>query len=199
MSFHRHMIPGGCAHTGIPASPTPLAQRPLDAPVRGGREGRRDVAGYRPGDPDPELLFATVLHRRRGWWVMWVGGRTQLGDLRDFRAASLTDAVTKARVMAEEHYSRNAANLAVVFLLWIFGRRLPVVNKGLQLVVIGEPGQLTATDARDGSILHGATLEDVLAAAGVNPAQPADYHISWSITIRDGGHGSDAWPPPVTR
>lgn len=125
---------------------------------------------------------------------MWVGTRRELGDLRDFRAATLTAAATQARAMAEEHFSRNAAGPAAEFLLWIFGRRMPPKPpvKGPQLLVTGEPGQFTATDARDDSMLHGATLEDLLAAAEVNPAQPADYHISWSVTIRDGGHGSDA-------
>jgi hypothetical protein len=114
---------------------------------------------------------------------MWIGARRELGDLRDFRAATLTAAVTKARATAEEFYSRNAAGPAAELLLWIFGRRLPVFNKGPQLVVTGEPGQFTATDARDDSVLHGATLEDLLAAAAVNRAQPADYAISWSIAL----------------
>jgi hypothetical protein len=157
------------------------------------------VAGFSLADPDPDLLFATVLHRRRGWWVMWVGARRNLGDLRDFRAATLTAAVTRACAMADEFYSTDTANPAAELLLWIFGRRQPLFNKGPQLVVTGDPGQLTATEARDHSVLHGATLEDLLAAAGVNPAQPADYAISWSITLRDGGHGSDVWPASVTR
>jgi hypothetical protein len=141
------------------------------------------MAGCSPAGPDPDLFFAIVLHRRRGWWVMWVGTR-ELGDFRNFRAATLTAAVTKAHATAEEFYSRNAASPAAELLLWIFGRRMPVFNKGPQLVVTGEPGQFTATDARDDSAFHGATLEDLLAAAGVNPAQPADFAISWSIALR---------------
>jgi hypothetical protein len=76
---------------------------------------------------------------------MWIGARRELGDLRDFRAATLTAAVTKARETAEEFYSRNATGPAAELLLWIFGRRMPLFNKGPQLVVTGEPGQFTAT------------------------------------------------------
>lgn len=36
MSFHRHMIPGGCAHvTGNPPAPSPQLWAPLDAAVLG--------------------------------------------------------------------------------------------------------------------------------------------------------------------
>src|SRR5215475_12770275 len=27
-------------------------------------------------EPPPDTLFATILRRRRGWWVMWIGSST---------------------------------------------------------------------------------------------------------------------------
>jgi hypothetical protein len=67
----------------------------------------------------------------------------------------------------------------------IFGHRLPVFNKGPQLMVTGEPGRLTAKDVRResavaGATLEGTTLEDLLAAAGADPAQSRDYAIIWT-------------------
>jgi hypothetical protein len=139
------------------------------------QRGRHDVAGSYLADPAPNLLTATILRHRRGWQVMWIGtGKS----FRDFRAATLTAAVTGASTMAAEFCRANPAGAATEFLLLIFGRRRPVFE-GPQLLVTGEPGQFTATDARDNSVYSGATLEDLLAVAGVNPAQPGDYAINW--------------------
>lgn len=62
----------------------------------------------------------------------------------------------------------------------ISGHRLPVFNKGPQLMVTGEPGRLTAKDVRResafaGATLEGTTLEDLLAAAGADPAQSSGH------------------------
>lgn len=144
------------------------------------------MAGYipaDPADPDRELLFATILRRRRGWQVMWIGGRANLGDLRDFRAPVLMDAATEATRLAAEFFRSKPARPDSEFLLWIYGRRMPV-NAGPQLIVTGKPGQFTALNARDESQeFHGATLDDLLVAVGVNPAEPADWWLSWAQPV----------------
>jgi hypothetical protein len=130
-------------------------------------------------DPAPELLTVTILRYRRGWRVMWIGTGKKLSD---FRAATLTAAATRATGMAADIYRASAAGAAAEFLILIFGRRLPVFD-GLSLLVTGGPGQLTATDARNGSVFTGATLEDLLTAAAANPAQAGDYAISWMRSV----------------
>jgi hypothetical protein len=67
-------------------------------------------------------------------------------------------------------------------MILIFGRRVPVFE-GPQLLATGEPGDFSAEDARDGSVFAGATLEDVLAAAGANLEQAGDYAISWTRPV----------------
>lgn len=110
---------------------------------------------------------------------MWIGAGKNLSD---FRAATLTAATTRASAMATDIYQASAAGAAADFLILIFGRRLPVFD-GLSLLVTGGPGQLTATDAGNGSVFTGATLEDLLAAADANPAQAGDYAISWIRSV----------------
>jgi hypothetical protein len=100
-------------------------------------------------------------------------------SFRDFRAATLTAAATEATTMAAEYCRASPVGAEVELLILIFGRRVPVFE-GPQLLVAGEPGQFTAEDARDGSVFAGATLEDVLVAAGANPAEAGDYAISWT-------------------
>jgi hypothetical protein len=57
------------------------------------------VAGDFLAEPNPDLLIVTVLRQRRDWRAMWIGpGKS----LRDFRAASLSAAVTSASAMAAE-------------------------------------------------------------------------------------------------
>lgn len=125
--------------------------------------------------PDPELVTVTILRHRRGWRVMWIGAGK---NFRDFRAATLTAAVTDASAMVAQFYGASAPRAGAEFLVLIFGRPVPVFD-GPQLLVTGEPGQFTATDTRDDSAFAGATLEDLLAAAGANPAQAGDYAINW--------------------
>lgn len=134
------------------------------------------MVGEDPADGTPELLSVTILRHRRYWQVMWIGRGGK--NFRDFHAASMTAAVTGASEMAAEFDCGDPANAAAEFLILIFGRRLPVF-KGPQLLITGKPGQFTATDACDGSVFAGATLEDLVAAAGANPAQACDYAMSW--------------------
>jgi hypothetical protein len=137
------------------------------------------VVGDHPADPAPELLFVTILRHRRYWQVMWTGGGKKF---RDFRAASMTAAVTGASEMAAEFYCAVPAGATAEFLILIFGRPLPVFKRP-QLMVTGKAGQFTATDACDGSVFAGGTLEDLLAAAGANPAQAGDYAMNWSRPV----------------
>jgi hypothetical protein len=133
------------------------------------------VVGDDPADRSPELLFVTILRHRRYWQVMWISHGK---NFKDFHAASMTAAVAAVSETAAEFHCADPAGAAAEFLIWIFGRRLPV-SKGPQLLVTGDPGQFTATDACDGSVFAGATLEDLLAAAGANPARAGDYAMSW--------------------
>lgn len=118
-------------------------------------------------------LIVTILRHRRDWRAMWMSAGE---SFRGSRAATLTAAVTDASKMAAEFCSPVDAEAELLIL--IFGRHVPVFE-GPQLSVTGEPGQFTAEDLRNGSVFAGATLEDVLVAAGANPAQPGDYAISW--------------------
>lgn len=138
------------------------------------------VADNYPSKPAPDVVFVTILRHRRGWQVMWIDARK---NFRDFRAATLNDAVTGTSTMAAEFYGASPAGAPAELVMFTFGRRLPVFNKGPQLEVTGEPGQLMAKDLRDGSVFAGATLEDVLVAFGVNPVQDADYAISWTRPV----------------
>jgi hypothetical protein len=133
------------------------------------------MVGGDPADRTPELLSVTILRHRRYWQVMWIGHGK---NFRDFHAASLTAAVADASEMAAEFNCGDPVGAAAEFLILIFGRRLPVF-KGPQLLITGKPGQFTATDACDGSVFTGATLEDLVAAAGANPAQAGDYAMRW--------------------
>jgi hypothetical protein len=121
----------------------------------------------------------TILRHRRDWRAMWIGPGT---SLRDFRAATLSAAVTSASAIAADFYRASPIGAPAELLILIFGRRVPVFE-GPQLLVAGEPGQFTAKDARDGLPFGGATLEDVLAAAGANPAHAGDYAMSWTRPI----------------
>jgi hypothetical protein len=134
------------------------------------------VAGDHPTDPDYDLVSVTISRHRRYWQVMWIGSRDKF---RDFRAATLTEAATGvSELVAEYYYSRLLPGSAAEFLILIFGRSLPG-TKGPQLQVAGNAGQFTATDVRDNSIVAGATLEDLVVAAGANPAKADDYAMSW--------------------
>jgi hypothetical protein len=127
--------------------------------------------------PSPDLVTATILKwNRRGWHVMSIGTRERL---RDFDAATLTAAATGASAMAADFSAASPASAGSEFLMLIFGRKVPVFE-GPQLLVTGRPGQFTATDTRDDSVLAAATLEDLLLAAGANPARAGDYAISWT-------------------
>ena len=130
-------------------------------------------------EPNPDLLIVTILRHRRDWRTMWIGPGQSSSD---FRAATLSAAVASASAMAAEFYRTNPVGVAAELLILIFGRRMPVFD-GPQLLVTGEPGRFTAKDARDDLLFAGATLEDVLAAAGANPAQAGDYAISWTRSI----------------
>jgi hypothetical protein len=135
------------------------------------------VGDHNLTNPAPDLLTATILKwHRRGWHVMWIGVRS---TLRDFDAATLTAAATEATAMAADFYGAFPASAASEFLILIFGRKVPVFE-GPQLLVTGRPGQFTATDTRDDSVLTAATLEDLVLAAGANPARAGDYGISWT-------------------
>jgi hypothetical protein len=120
-----------------------------------------------------QLITATILRHARSWFVMWIGS-----PLPDFHVKDLRVGVAYATMMAADFYRDNPDVAAFEFALLIFGRPVPV-TEGAQLLVTGDPGELTATDSRDDSVLHGATLEDLLALAGANPAQPGDYGIGW--------------------
>jgi len=136
-----------------------------------------------PADPDRELITAVLLrHHKRYWRLMWIGAGKDLRD-RDIRAASVTAAVNEASRIVAELYRGSPVSAVTDFMLFIFGRRLPVHDKGPQLLVSGEPGRLTATDTPDEALLRGATLDDLLAAAGANPAEPGDYGIRWTRPV----------------
>jgi hypothetical protein len=120
-----------------------------------------------------QLITATILCHKRSWEVMWVGE-----PLLSFRVSTLRVGVAYATMMAADFYRENPDAAGFEFAFLIFGRPQPV-TEGVQLVVTGDPGQLAATDTRDDSVFHGATLEDLLALTGANPAQPGDYGISW--------------------
>jgi hypothetical protein len=130
-------------------------------------------------NPGYDLLTATILRHRWRWHVMWIGAGKAL---RDFGTSTLTTAVSDATAMAADFYDASPASTAAEFLLLIFGRPVPVFT-GPQLLVTGEPGQFTATDTRDESVIVGVTLEDLLAAAGADPAHQGDYAISWTRKV----------------
>jgi hypothetical protein len=116
---------------------------------------------------------------------MWIEPGAREKGLRDFRVATLAAAVAEATTMAAAFFRGDPAVDTAELTVLIFGHRQPVFNKGPQLIVTGEPGQLTAKDVRHesavaGATVQGATLEDLLAAAGADPAQSRDYAISWT-------------------
>jgi hypothetical protein len=130
--------------------------------------------------PNPDLLIVTILRHRRDWRAMWIGpGKST----RDFRAATLSAAVTTASAMATESYCPSHVGAAAELLILIFGRRVPVFD-GPQLLVTGEPGQFTAKDVRDGLLFAGATLEDVLAAFGHLPLRQVAGRSQFRCTDR---------------
>jgi hypothetical protein len=117
--------------------------------------------------------------------VLWIEPDARDKGLRDFRVGTLTAAVADAATMAAGFFRGDPAVDTAELTMLIFGHRLPVFNKGPQLIVTGEPGQLTAKDvghepAVAGTTLEGSTLEDLLAAAGADPAHSRDYAISWT-------------------
>lgn len=135
-------------------------------------------------DPPPNMLFATILRRRRDWWVMWIGRKADVPPGDTFHAPTLTTAVNRASAAAAHFCRDNPASPAGELLFMIFGRSKPIFNfQGPQLQVAGEPGRLTATDVVDHSVHHGATLEDLVASAGGNPAKPGDYALIWNRAV----------------
>lgn len=139
------------------------------------------MADQGPADPDRELLWANLMrHRRRAWRLVWIGVK----DLRhrDIRAATVTAAADEVSAFVAEIFCGSPVTATTDFMLLIFGRRMPVLDKGPQLVVSGQPGRLTAIDVDD-SVLHGATLDELLAAAGADPAEPGDYAIRWTRPV----------------
>ena len=134
------------------------------------------MVGDNPADRTPELLSVTILRHRRYWQVMWIGRGGK--NFRDFHAASMAAAVTGASEMAAEFDCGRPG-----------GRRCGVPDLDLRSASASVQGTATAdhrrtrpvhgTDASDGSVFAGATLEDLVAAAGANPAQAGDYAMSW--------------------
>jgi hypothetical protein len=158
-----------------------LATKP-EPPGQGGQSGRHDMEPEIPAERDQELLTAVLLrHHKRAWRLMWIGAGKDMRD-RHIRAATPTAAAAEASNIVAELYHGSPASATTEFMLLIFGRNTPVFDKGPQLIVAGEPGRLTATDT-DESALHGATLDDLLAAAGANPAEPGDYGIRWTRPV----------------
>jgi hypothetical protein len=132
-----------------------------------------------PGDPEPELLIAIIRRIGRGWRVLWrVAGLPE----RSYRGVALADVIAEVSEVAAERFRSDPASATAAFMLVISGRRVPVFDRGPQLIVAGEPGRLTATDVDD-SVVHGATVEDLLLAAGVNPAVPCDYAVNWTRPV----------------
>jgi hypothetical protein len=136
-----------------------------------------------PADQGRDVLTAVLLrYHRRAWRLMWIGAGKDMRD-RDIRAPTPATAAAEATSIVAELYRGSPASATTDFMLFIFGRRMPVYDKGPQLLVSGEPGRLTATDMPDESALHGATLDDLLAAADANPAEPGDYGIRWTRPV----------------
>jgi len=136
-----------------------------------------------PAEPQRELLTAMLLrNHKRTWRLMFVGAGKDMPD-RNIRAATPAAAADEAGSIVADLYRGSPVSATTDFMLFIFGRNTVVYDKGPQLIVSGEPGQLTAADEPDESELRGATLDDLLAAAGTNPAEPGDYGIRWTRPI----------------
>jgi hypothetical protein len=115
---------------------------------------------------------------------MWIGAAGG-NPPSDIRAPTLTAAVDEASAAAAEFYRGSPVRATAELQFMIFGRAKPVFDfEGPQLKVEGEPGRLTATDVRDHSVHFGAALEDLVASAGGNAAEPGDYAFSWNRAVR---------------
>jgi hypothetical protein len=132
----------------------------------------------RPGNY--QIISATIARHSRNWHVTWIA--QLLPDFNVSGKGGLRVAVAYATALAADFYRDNPHVADFEFALYIFGRPVPV-TEGAQLIVTGDPGELTATDTRDDSVLHGPTVDSLLALAGVDPAQPGDYGIGWIRTF----------------
>jgi hypothetical protein len=113
---------------------------------------------------------------------MWISDTTRAP--RDIRAPTLTAAVDAASAAAAEFYRGNPLSATAELQFLIFGRAKPIFKfEGPQLKVDGVPGRFTAADVRDHSVHSGAALEDLVASAGGNPAEPGNYALIWNRPV----------------
>ena len=123
-----------------------------------------------------DLLTGLIGPCRSGWDVSWIGdGRLP----RRLVAATLTEAADEAAAAAVALYLRRPAGAAAAanFQIALFPYRY---TKGPIFEITGGPGMFTAAENESGRVLRGATLEDLVAAAGsAGDLRPGEYMFHW--------------------
>jgi hypothetical protein len=128
-------------------------------PREAGSRGWRDPA---PAGPQPGLITGLAGPRKNGWSVTWVSaGRTPA----PLHAPSLSLAATAASAAVASLFGPGTADAATGFQLAIYPWPY---HGGPVFEITGAPGDFTAR--HDAASVHGATLEDLLAAAQRLPA-----------------------------
>jgi hypothetical protein len=157
---------------------TALAGLIIIRPPDTGSRGWRAPA---PAGPPPGLITGLAGPRKNGWSVTWVSaGRTPA----PIHAPSLSLAATVASATVASLFAGGTVDAATEFQLAI--HPWPY-HGGPVFEITGAPGGFTAQ--HDAASVHGATLEDLLAAAQRLPAgHGAMFH--WTRPV-------SALPPPV--
>jgi hypothetical protein len=136
------------------------------------------------GDHGGLLVFAR--RRWRGWEVFWLDAGERPA-LRRVRAASLSAAVEQATFMVAGKVRDDVtAGLKLYFAV------TPRHPGGPGLQVSGEPGAFTVTDPQYGP-LHGATLDDLVAAVRLVRGQKADFTMVWERLLPAPARPDSEW------
>jgi hypothetical protein len=125
-----------------------------------------------------DLLTALIGPNGNGWSVTWirVGGTP-----RPLSAPTLTAAAEQAAAAAARRWQSRPPCATAELTLAIYPKG---DKRGPILEVSGAPGTFTATNPESGTTVHGATLEDLLAAAHRAVEPPAGgFILHWTRPI----------------
>jgi hypothetical protein len=136
--------------------------------------GKAAVLGTRRGD----VLTALIGLSKDGWSVTWI----RVGNTpRPLTAPTLTAAAEQATAAAARRWQNQQPGAAAELTLTIYPTRS---KHGPTLEITGVPGAYTATSPESGAAVHGATLEDLLAAApsAIDPAV-SGFTLRWTRPV----------------
>jgi hypothetical protein len=131
-----------------------------------------------PAGRGGDLLTALIGPSADGWSVTWVRVG---GTPRPLSATTLTAAAEQAAAAAVRRWQSRPPCATAELTLSIYPTR---GKRGPTLEVSGAPGNFTATNPESGITVHGATLEDLLAAAHRVIEPPAGgFILHWTRLI----------------